>query len=224
MPTGWNYNYVSSTSSRNTDGTGWIPVRLASTSSGTPLGSLPIDPVNTTSSGYYYTYATDNNGGYELTMVPESQKYTSNAASDGGLDPSSYETGNKLTITHFAHGMVGYWPLNEGQGTVVYDHSLYGDNGTLATASSTCGSACYPQWTTSGCLNGGSCLGFNTIANSYNYTQQSSRALPMGSNPRTMTAWIKTTPGLNSVQIMAYGNGGSASQYSGIYITNSRIY
>ncbi|MCL5733372.1 MAG: hypothetical protein M1334_01755, partial [Patescibacteria group bacterium] len=55
LPSGYSYNCVSTTSLVKTDGTGWLPVKLASTSSGTPLGSLPKDPTNTTSSGLTIT-------------------------------------------------------------------------------------------------------------------------------------------------------------------------
>jgi hypothetical protein len=145
-------------------------------------------------------------------MVTESQKYASPAASDGGVDPASYETGSKLTLTPFAHGLVGYWPLNEGTGTVVYDNSGYGNNGTLTTASSTCGSACYPQWTTG--INGGA-LSFNTASTSY--VQALDSNFPFGSSSRTMIAWIKTAD--YNKQIMAYGNNCCVGTYSGIYMT-----
>jgi hypothetical protein len=152
LPTGYSYSCVPATSSRNTNGTGWIPINLASTSSGTPLGSLPIDPVNTTSSGYYYTYVTNGGGNYELTMVPESQKEAPVAASDGGVDPASYETGNKLTLSPFAHGLVGYWPMNESSGLTLYDLSGWGRNSVLNTSAAT----------TTGCLLGSSCQYFST--------------------------------------------------------------
>ncbi|MCL5733373.1 MAG: LamG domain-containing protein, partial [Patescibacteria group bacterium] len=224
LPTGWSYHCVSSTSSRNTDGTGWIPVKLASTSSGTPLGSLPVDPTNTTSSGYYYTYATDGNGGYELTMVPESQKYTSNAASDGGLDPSMYETGNKLTLSAFAHGMVGYWPMNEGSGLTINDESGNGNNGTT-----TVGAGSGIAWESSGCINS-SCPYFNDGTN-YGYSlipdTAGTSTLNIGSSGLTIGGWfyivassarggIGKEPG-DTTACASYGSG-----YSLVYNNDAR--
>ncbi|MCL5006877.1 MAG: LamG domain-containing protein, partial [Patescibacteria group bacterium] len=90
----------------------------------------------------------------------ESDKYQSYASTDGGVDPTTYEVGTNLTLTPFLHGLVGYWPLNEGSGTTAYDKSGWGNEGVLTDASST-DTPFGPQWTTSGCLNGGSCLSFD---------------------------------------------------------------
>ncbi len=74
LPTGYAYACVAATSSKNVNGTGWIPVPFSNGSGGSPIGSLPLDPVNQSSSRLYYTYTT-NGGQYELTAVLESQKY-----------------------------------------------------------------------------------------------------------------------------------------------------
>ncbi len=65
---------------RNTDGTGWIPVNFSTMSVGSPLPALPVDPVNTTSSGDYYRYTTDGTASWTLSAIPESAKYGSQAA------------------------------------------------------------------------------------------------------------------------------------------------
>src|SRR3989344_4411499 len=57
-PSGWKYHCVSSANLAHTDGSGWLPVNFASLSSGSPVSALPIDPVNTVSSGMYYAYVT----------------------------------------------------------------------------------------------------------------------------------------------------------------------
>jgi prepilin-type N-terminal cleavage/methylation domain-containing protein len=49
------YAFVSSTVSRAITGSGWIPINLSAISSGAPIGSLPVDPVN--SGAYIYIYA-----------------------------------------------------------------------------------------------------------------------------------------------------------------------
>ena len=63
------------------DGTGWIPVNFSAMSMGVPLATLPVDPVNSSSSGQYYRYTTGASTGWTLSAVPESVKYGSLAAS-----------------------------------------------------------------------------------------------------------------------------------------------
>lgn len=91
-------------------------------STGSPFGSLPVDPVNQTSSGLYYTYTTTGSQ-YEIMAVMESTKYRSRVT--GPL-------GNGIDIQGSGQGSdpVGWWPLNEGSGTIAYDTSGNGDNGT----------------------------------------------------------------------------------------------
>ena len=107
LPTGWSYNCVTATSTKLSNGRGWIPVDLTRISFGSPLSSLPIDPINTTSSNLYYTYITG--GSYKLSAVSlESQKYISKSNEDGGVASDSYETGNNLTLgsTFFPAGWI----------------------------------------------------------------------------------------------------------------------
>ena len=97
---GGGYVYACSTSAnyRNIDGTGWIPVDLTSIQSqaGTLFANLPIDPVNTVTNGYYYTYVP---GSWALSATMESDKYIAdNAVNDGGQSSTRFETGNELTL------------------------------------------------------------------------------------------------------------------------------
>jgi prepilin-type N-terminal cleavage/methylation domain-containing protein len=133
--------------------TGWIPINFSSISSGAPLSALPVDPVNTTSSGFYYSYlpSPTTQGSYELVARLESQKYASISGAggeDGGISTQYIESGKDLTIaptyapkildrvssTDYlafdTQGLVGYWPLNEGANNIAYDQSGNGDNGT----------------------------------------------------------------------------------------------
>jgi prepilin-type N-terminal cleavage/methylation domain-containing protein len=71
-PTG--YRCPASSTYRNVNGMGWIPINFTSSTIGSTLGSLPVDPVNTTSSGQYYEYTT-NGTSFEVRSEPESQKY-----------------------------------------------------------------------------------------------------------------------------------------------------
>ncbi len=135
LPSGWSYNCVTSANLVNSDGTGWIPVNFQDTNlvGAVQLSALPIDPINTTSTGLYYTYAMG--GSYQFTALTESEKYAANAANDGGQDPAMYERGTDLTLTPFAHGLVGWWKFDESSGTTAYDSSGYGKNGTMYSSS-----------------------------------------------------------------------------------------
>lgn len=81
---------------RSVNGTGWIPLNFTAISAGSPFGSLPVDPVNQTSSNLYYSYQTDGNT-FRLVATPESQKYQQQAAQNpqmftSGSNPNLYGT------------------------------------------------------------------------------------------------------------------------------------
>jgi uncharacterized protein (TIGR02145 family)/prepilin-type N-terminal cleavage/methylation domain-containing protein len=89
------YHCAASSTYRKTDGIGWIPVNFASSTMGSPLGSLPVDPTNATSSGEYYQYATDGIN-FEIVGTPESQKYISQS--------SSFAVGSSRTLIAIGGG------------------------------------------------------------------------------------------------------------------------
>jgi prepilin-type N-terminal cleavage/methylation domain-containing protein len=91
---------VATTTSRLVNGTGWIPVNFTAISSGAPIGSLPVDPVN--SASYTYTYAPSSTV-FKLAAKMESAKYGYNGTGDvvsvdGGVSTSTYEQGTKLSL------------------------------------------------------------------------------------------------------------------------------
>ena len=92
------YHCAASSTFRNTDGTGWIPVDFQNISIGTPLSSLPVDPTNTTSTGLYYTYMTNGTTGYQITYGTESQKYSQLCAAQNGQYSDLCETGTSIGI------------------------------------------------------------------------------------------------------------------------------
>ena len=98
LPSGYSYHCAASSTFRNIDGTGWIPVDFQNISIGTPLSDLPIDPVNTTSSGLYYTYMTNGATGYQVTYGTESQKYSQLCAAQNGQYPDLCEAGTSVGI------------------------------------------------------------------------------------------------------------------------------
>jgi hypothetical protein len=73
-----------------------------------------------------------------MTSAMESQKYAVGGtndviSNDGGPLATVYEKGTKLGLEPMDYGditLVGYWPLNEGSGTVVYDYSGNNVTGT----------------------------------------------------------------------------------------------
>jgi prepilin-type N-terminal cleavage/methylation domain-containing protein len=93
FPSGGSFHCAASSTFRSVNSTGWIPVNLQTLSSGAPLGSLPIDPVNTTSSNFYYTYQTDGTS-FKIRAVPESNKYLAQA----GTNPNLFTVGSKLAL------------------------------------------------------------------------------------------------------------------------------
>src|SRR4051812_47242950 len=56
LPGGWTYHCAASSTYRKADGTGWVPVNFNSVPEVSTVESLPIDPVNSSSTRYYYTY------------------------------------------------------------------------------------------------------------------------------------------------------------------------
>jgi prepilin-type N-terminal cleavage/methylation domain-containing protein len=74
LPSGYTYHCSSSADYRKTNSSGWLPIDFQAISYGAPFGALPVDPVNQTSSGLYYTYET-NGSQYALTAGAQSQKY-----------------------------------------------------------------------------------------------------------------------------------------------------
>jgi prepilin-type N-terminal cleavage/methylation domain-containing protein len=175
LPSGWSYACVTQANLFKADGSGWIPVDFSKFSAGSPLAKLPVDPVNTTSSGNYYTYVTG--GSWELTAQFESQKYSETKAKDGGPDPAMYEVGTNLNLSPFVRGLVGYWPFEEGSGTTAKDQSGNNNTGTLING---------PTWTQG---KVGSALSFDGVDDRVDL----GNVLNFGTGAFTISAWVKPT-------------------------------
>src|SRR3989344_3302582 len=126
LPSGWTYHCAATSTYRNTDGTGWVPVNFQSMSFGSTLGTLPIDPINTTTSGNYYTYTPG--GSWQLTATPESNKVRTTQADQ---TTGAITKGTDLTLSPLFNpsGLVGYWKFDEGSGASSADNS--GGNNTV---------------------------------------------------------------------------------------------
>lgn len=107
-----------------TNGTGWVPVNFGGMSTGSPLGALPLDPTNASSTGaanqLYYTYTCHNTYlTFLLTGRLESTYYVGTGATgygpmskDGGTATSVYEVGTAMTgIAPLATTTYGTWAI-----------------------------------------------------------------------------------------------------------------
>ncbi len=160
LPSGWQYKCASSSVYRKTDGSGWMPVNFLAFPGGPPIGVLPVDPINTTSSGYYYTYVTG--GSWELTAKVEADKNKKQGISgqDGGKSSLIYELGANLTLlpnevlgrgstyeelTTQENALVGYWKFDGGTSGNIANNTTVGfedssgnnNNGTAKNTNST---------------------------------------------------------------------------------------
>lgn len=96
------------TTSTANDGTGWVPLNFTLVSARAPIGKLPMDPINSSSSSgtvcagsptgcYYAFHSTTSNGArYKIFAKMESLKYASTTARDGGTNVDWYEVGNDI--------------------------------------------------------------------------------------------------------------------------------
>ena len=105
--TGWGFiggeTIVSSTvaqgaTARAINGTGWIPIDFAIISSGAPISSLPVDPVNNGTNVYAFVGGQTT---YKLATKMESTKYSQGGSNDiestdGGSSPCTYEQGTAV--------------------------------------------------------------------------------------------------------------------------------
>jgi prepilin-type N-terminal cleavage/methylation domain-containing protein len=135
----WSYHCPASSTQRSITNLGWIPINFASISAGSPFSNLPIDPTNTSSSLSYYTYQTTGST-YEVTVPLESSKYIKQNLLVSNPDPTRYAMGSAPSLIPQEEGLVGYWPMDEGNGSTTQDLSGNGNIGTWSgTASGTSG-------------------------------------------------------------------------------------
>ncbi len=125
LPNGWAYHCVRPENLRRVDGKGWLPLNFTILPSGPPFATLPVDPVNATSSGLYYAYIPG--GSYVLTSSLESPKnLRSQAVNDRGTDDTRYEVGTDFQLWTEASGLKGYWKFENS----FLDSSNHGNNGS----------------------------------------------------------------------------------------------
>ncbi len=216
LPTGWSYQCAPQATFQNVNGTGWIPINFSSDPMEN-ISSLPVDPTN--KPPYFYTYVTDPQWEVSAYMeVATDRGPNSIAGKDGGSSYSSYEQGSSLTLTPLAilnnvisnpsgvsttdPTLLGWWPITEGAGSAILDHSIYNHNGFFTNASSTCGSACLPSWVQEN--NGYYAL----YLPPYAYVQVNSFTFPATATAFTASLWFKTSfAGNDLIRGIAANNG-----------------
>ena len=143
LPTGW--EYVCSKNPTSTDGTGWIPIDFRNYMLYT-ISNLPLDPFNNAFN--YYAFIASGTD-FILYTILEDFKHPA-SKNDNDNHPHLYSAGNNKRLLDQAQGLVLYLPFDEGTGTIAYDLSGYGNNGTLYSSTTICSnpptSGC-PTWT-----------------------------------------------------------------------------
>jgi len=102
LPSGWTYNCVTEANLQNTDGTGWLPLDLSSTTGGSPIPSLPIDPTNNAS--YHYSYIPSTST-YGLSSNIESVKHRQ--SNQSGVFTTQFTAGSNPNLASIPQG--GDW-------------------------------------------------------------------------------------------------------------------
>ena len=215
LPSTWTYHCAASSTFQGVNGTGWIPVNLTGISSGSPLSLLPVNPLNTSSTRNYYTYATDGTR-FEVTSPMESQRYKLGGSNDvigpdGGTLATVYEKGSGLGIEPLDYGdssLVGYWTFDEGSGSTAYDYSGSNATGTLSSPA--------PTWTTG---KVGGALSFN--GNNVQVPSTSNLSFG-GSLPFTVSAWVFINASGSYPMVINKGNaGGCLETYALLLASNT---
>lgn len=115
LPSGWTYNCVTSSTLMNADSTGWLPIDFTAASFWDPAFRLSVDPVNSATSGNYFTYVSATST-WELGALLESAKFGYEGSRDvvsvdNGTNPSGLEFGTDLTLapTDIPTGRLMLW-------------------------------------------------------------------------------------------------------------------
>jgi prepilin-type N-terminal cleavage/methylation domain-containing protein len=200
-PLGWTYHCASSSTYKNIDSTGWIPINFQASQSPPIFSILPIDPINTSSSGFFYTYTPAPSSISALSTVLESIKYEKQyAVNGGGMNPSRYSVGDPLIIQQ-QEGLEAWWKLDEGSGTSVNDSTPNNDLGYFWGTGI--------HWTANA-KNGSSAGIFNGIDDRICVDNCTNSRTITWQSAWTLTGWVKTTSTAGSListnNVPAFGN------------------
>ena len=229
LPSPYTYHCAASSTYRNTNGQGWIPVNFTQLSQGSPLGQLPIDPINQASSKNYYTYTANTQNQFEITTPMEAAKFKLGGSSDvigtdGGPQTSVYEKGSNLYLEPMDYGdpsLVGYWTFDEGTGTTAYDYS--GNNASGSWKGTAIGTNGYYS---SGQIGpyAGAFEGVGTATSTQLKIQSSTAITLYTGGVITYGGWIKLNDKFAWSALMAYGGSFSAVQNYSLSVFNGTLY
>lgn len=122
----WRYHCVKLKNNKNPDGSGWLPINLKSIDE--HLDALPGDPT----SNHYFAFTVGASSTYAINTILHSRKYLlKRAGNDGGVDPSRYEVGDSPSSWTASQGLIGYWPLQQQEGSSLKDASGNRADGTI---------------------------------------------------------------------------------------------
>ena len=88
LATGYTYSCKPTSTFKNTDSTGWIPIDFTVSNSNRYITTLPVDPIN--DGTYFYSYFPG--GSYEL--IARLKNSRSNSINDNGFYDDAYELGS----------------------------------------------------------------------------------------------------------------------------------
>jgi prepilin-type N-terminal cleavage/methylation domain-containing protein len=185
---GYSYQCSSPQNYRNINGTGWVPINFSNASMGSALSNLPVDPINSSSTGLYYTYSA-NGGQYEITSFFESQKNKTKYGQDYIIPyyPEVNAKGSSMAVSPLfnAAGLVGYWPMDEGTGSIAIDATGGGKTGFWSGTLSGINNTYY---------QGGKVGPYSGYFNGINNIVVTTSSVSMGSSG-TIVAWVSADAG-----------------------------
>lgn len=201
--TGWAFHCASTSTYKNVDGTGWLPVNFTTMSSKLPFSALPVDMKNTTS-GYYYAYTPAGDSTFSITGLLESTKYLRGVNPNQTYDWARYAVGSNFQLVQQSEGLVRNYLFDEGTGNTTKDTSPYNDTGTFSGPT--------PYWAPGKIWNAAAQL-YNGASIAYS----TASGLP-NSTTTAITAWIAVTGTHSTFTYLnnnyAAGNAGSWKLWS----------
>ena len=128
LPSGYIYNCKPTSTYKNSDGTGWIPIDFTVSNSNRYLSTLPIDPVNNTT--FFYTYFPG--GSYEVSALLKNPNTNSINDDDSLTGAFTLGSPNRSWTSPLSRdtNLVGHWRFDEASGNAL-DYSGNGYHGTV---------------------------------------------------------------------------------------------
>ena len=92
-----NVSFSNDETRKKVDGSGWIGLNFNQMTNGSPMESLPLDPLNNNS--YFYSFAVSvPDKTYEFNCFFENSENMAKASSDNGNNSNTYEIGTDLNL------------------------------------------------------------------------------------------------------------------------------